>query len=105
MSAGTACVDDGNECTDVFCDNGVIRVMVGDCPRSGVFYSIDNEPFKEAPLLYDNTKMYYHQFKEAVAYINGEDNKAVDLEWSAQMVRMIDITNESEAKETVITSF
>ncbi|MBT3319555.1 MAG: Gfo/Idh/MocA family oxidoreductase [Clostridia bacterium] len=91
--------------TDVFCENGVIRVMVGDCPRSGVFYSVDNEQFKEAPLLYENSEMYKHQFKEAVACLNGEENKAVDINWSAQMVRMIDICNESEAKETVIKDF
>ena len=91
--------------TDIFCENGVIRVMVGDAPKSGVFYSLNDEPFKEAPLLYDNSKMYYHQFKDAVALINGEENGAIDLNWSSQMVRMVDIANESEAKETVITDF
>jgi predicted dehydrogenase len=91
--------------TDIFCENGVIRVMIGNCPESGVVYSINNEPFKRAELLYDGSEMYKMEFKAIVDYLNGVDNKAVDLVWASEMVRMIDYCNESEAKETVIKDF
>ena len=91
--------------TDIFCENGVIRVMIGNCPQSGVAYSIDNEPFKMAQPLYDSSEMYKMQFKAIVDYLEGKDNKAVDINWASQMVRMIDYANESEAKETVIKDF
>jgi hypothetical protein len=49
--------------------------------------------------------MYKMQFKAIVDYLEGKDNKAVDINWASQMVRMIDYANESEAKETVIKDF
>ena len=91
--------------TDIFCENGVIRVMIGNCPQSGVAYSIDNEPFKMAEPLYDGSEMYKKQFEAIVDYLEGRGSKAVDIQWASQMVRMIDYVNESEAQETVIKKF
>ena len=91
--------------TDIFCENGVIRVMIGNCPQSGVVYSINNEPFKNAELLYDGSEMYKMEFKAIVDYLNDADDKAVDIKWASDMVRMIDYCNESEEKDTVIKNF
>lgn len=91
--------------TDVFCENGVIRVMIGNCPTCGVAYSINNQPFKSAKLLYDSSEMYKMQFKAIVDYIEGKDSNEVGLEWASQMVKMIDYANQSEAKQTVIKEF